>query len=195
MRDISYLMSYGKHYFDIDELAAQVFTGSLGFRNDIKQYSIRHKTFSIVRYNEKEWIAGAVLLKIIRWLQRDGINSHLIDEFVAFLKREGVKTTRKRWSSMVWKEVGFRQNWCCNNCKSMLKPTFELDHIVALQDDGVDSIDNLQGLCVECHARKTRDRRLKEVVYSFKTSPIQVKTSKYFDEWNYRPKKKIKLEN
>ena len=194
MRDISYLLSYGKHYFDIDEVGESVFQGSLGFRNDIKQYAYKHKTFSIVHYNDKEWISGAVLHKIIRWLQRDGINSQFIIDFVAFLKKEGVKTTRKKWSSMVWKEVGFKQKWCCNACKEILKPTFELDHIVELQDDGADTIDNLQGLCVECHARKTRDRRLQEVVYSFKTSPITTKTSKYFDEYNFRPKKKIKLE-
>lgn len=196
MRDISYLMSYGKHYFDIDEVGEQVFTGSLGFKNDIRQYSMKHKTFGTVHYDDREWISGTVLLKIIKWLQREGINSHLIEDFVAFLKKQGVKTTRKKWSPMVWKEVGFRQKWCCNICKEMLKPTFELDHIVALQDDGGDSMDNLQGLCVECHARKTMDRRLKEVVYSFKTSPITVvKTSKYFDEYNYRPKKKLKLEH
>jgi hypothetical protein len=194
MRDISYLLSYGKHYFDIDEVGESVFQGSLGFRNDIKQYTHKHKPFSIVHYNDKEWISGAVLHKIIRWLQRDGINSQFIIDFVAFLKKEGVKTTRKKWSSMVWKEVGFKQKWCCNACKEILKPTFELDHIVELQDDGADTIDNLQGLCVECHARKTRDRRLQEVVYSFKTSPIKIKTSKYFDEYNFSPKKKIKLE-
>ena len=77
----------------------------------------------------------------------------------------------------------------------MLKPTFQLDHIISLNEDGgEDDIDNLQGLCVDCHATKTRDRRLQEVVYSFKTSPIKVKTSKYFDDYNYRPKKRIKLE-
>ena len=74
----------------------------------------------------------------------------------------------------------------------MLKPTFELDHIIPLEDNGPDNIKNLQALCVECHAVKTRDRRLKETRYALKTSPIQkVKTSKYFEEFKYKRRKLI----
>ena len=69
MRDISYLMSYGKHYFDIDEVGAQVFTGSIGFRSDIKQYSYKHKAFGTVHYNDKEWneYYRTLLIKQIIW--------------------------------------------------------------------------------------------------------------------------------
>ena len=52
MRAISYLMSYGKHYFDIDEVGKEVFQGSLGFRSDIKQYSFKHKTFGQLRQHK-----------------------------------------------------------------------------------------------------------------------------------------------
>ena len=195
MREIKYLKSYGKHYFDIDEVGATVFGGSLGFRSDIKAYSYRHKKFNIVRYDDTDWIEGSVLLKITKYIQKIDNNQAKI-EFAAFLKKEGVRCTRRKFSTMVWKEVGFRQKWCCNKCRLMLKPTFQLDHIISLNEDGgEDDINNLQGLCVDCHATKTRDRRLQEVVYSFKTSPIQVKTSKYFDDYNYRPKKRIKLES
>ena len=192
MIDINYLLSNGKHYFDMDEVGNTVFEGALGFRNDIKQYSYNHKSFHIVRYDDKEWVSGQVLLKIIKWFQRGGINNDKITDFVKFLKKVGIKITRKKWSPMVWKEIGFKQYWCCNICKEILKPTFQLDHIKELADGGPDTIDNLQGLCVECHARKTRDRRLKEVIYTFKTSPITVNKSKYFEDYQYRPKKRLK---
>ena len=191
-------MSNGKHYFDIDEVGKTVFHGSLGFRNDIKEYSRRHKSFNVVKYDEKEWVSGKVLIKIIRWFRRENISTQSIEDFEKVLKQQGIKATRKKWSPMVWKEIGFRQCWTCASCQEMLKPTFELDHIIELQDGGDDNMDNLQGLCVECHARKTRDRRLKEVVFSFKTSPLvspMGKTSKYFEEFNYRPRKRMKLKN
>ena len=41
-----------------------------------------------------------------------------------------------------------------------LKAADEVDHRMALEDSGTDELDNLQGLCHECHAAKTaREKR------------------------------------
>ena len=45
----------------------------------------------------------------------------------------------------------------------MLKPTFELDHIIEIANGGEDTIENIQALCVECHAFKTHNFRLKKI--------------------------------
>jgi 5-methylcytosine-specific restriction protein A len=48
-------------------------------------------------------------------------------------------------------------NPLCVACqtKGQVKPAFEVDHVVALVNGGTDDPENLQGLCIECHADKT----------------------------------------
>jgi 5-methylcytosine-specific restriction endonuclease McrA len=61
------------------------------------------------------------------------------------------------------KKVAARQSWKCDNCGDMLDETYEVDHIVPLEDDGADTIDNSQALCPKCHRKKTgRDRLRKQ---------------------------------
>ena len=51
--------------------------------------------------------------------------------------------------------VAFKQSWTCNYCVRVLPPTYQIDHVVPLHHGGDNTIDNLQALCVECHATKT----------------------------------------
>jgi len=39
------------------------------------------------------------------------------------------------------------------------RPSAEADHIVPAAEGGTDSIDNGQGLCLDCHERKTQAER------------------------------------
>lgn len=52
----------------------------------------------------------------------------------------------------------FRDNPLCVLCASAGKTSeaVELDHIVALVNDGTNDPENMQGLCRTCHADKTR---------------------------------------
>ena len=181
-------MNNGEIHFNIDEVGNSVFNGNLGFRQDIQEYARKRKSVNIIVYNNIDWIKAKTLVKISKWINSLNPTDKTLG-FINFLKSQGIRTTRKKFPTTVWKEIGYRQKWCCNVCKQMLKPTFELDHIIALEDDGPDNIDNLQGLCVECHAIKTRDRRLKETKYSLKTVNKNVNTSKYFEEFNYKRRK------
>ena len=53
-------------------------------------------------------------------------------------------------------EIAYKSKYHCNMCKMLLPPTFEVDHIVELCDGGKDEYSNLQALCPNCHALKTR---------------------------------------
>lgn len=46
----------------------------------------------------------------------------------------------------------------CVHCelRGIVRAATRVDHIVALVNGGEDTIDNMQGLCVECHDAKTR---------------------------------------
>lgn len=52
--------------------------------------------------------------------------------------------------------VGERQKWLCNWCRESLEDTFQVDHIRPLWHGGDNSPINLQALCPNCHARKSK---------------------------------------
>lgn len=51
----------------------------------------------------------------------------------------------------------FSKNPLCVNCfkKGIFRQATQLDHIVALDNGGLDVEENRQGLCVDCHVEKT----------------------------------------
>jgi len=52
----------------------------------------------------------------------------------------------------------FSQYPLCAECerKGKTHPAKELDHIIPLEEDGVDEPGNWQGLCLDCHREKTQ---------------------------------------
>jgi 5-methylcytosine-specific restriction protein A len=67
----------------------------------------------------------------------------------------------------MFKLLGERQEWRCSHCRNRLESTAQIDHVVPLGDGGTNHLDNLQILCVSCHARKTdREARLRSTFYS-----------------------------
>jgi 5-methylcytosine-specific restriction protein A len=56
------------------------------------------------------------------------------------------------------RDYWFMSNPLCASCfsKGIPKLAQELDHIVPLHKGGTNKEENLQGLCRECHAEKTR---------------------------------------
>lgn len=67
---------------------------------------------------------------------------------------------RRRISEAVLKRVGSNALWRCCGCDELLTSTFELDHRVPLHLGGSDDEDNLQPICVSCHAEKTQRERI-----------------------------------
>jgi hypothetical protein len=58
------------------------------------------------------------------------------------------------------KYVASSQNWTCKNCQEKLEATFEVDHVIELQDGGSNNIDNLVALCRNCHGKKGMFRKI-----------------------------------
>ena len=71
---------------------------------------------------------------------------------------------RKRISESVLKNVGANAKWRCQGCDELLQATFQLDHVKPIHLGGEDTIDNLQPLCVVCHAKKTQQERMNEML-------------------------------
>lgn len=67
--------------------------------------------------------------------------------------KRSVSETKKKY-------VASSQNWTCKNCHEKLEATFEVDHVIELQDGGSNDIDNLVALCRNCHGKKGMFRKI-----------------------------------
>jgi 5-methylcytosine-specific restriction endonuclease McrA len=67
----------------------------------------------------------------------------------------------RKVSDQLKKIVASQQHWNCKKCKNILDATYEVDHILALEDGGNNDINNLQALCRNCHGKKTMEDNIK----------------------------------
>jgi len=73
---------------------------------------------------------------------------------------------RIKFSSSQRMQIACRQQWDCAACNRRLHWTFEIDHMTPLCNGGSNNPDNLQALCTECHATKTRHERTGSRVFT-----------------------------
>jgi hypothetical protein len=71
------------------------------------------------------------------------------------MMNSGRTGTKRSVSETKKKYVASKQNWKCNECGNQLDATFEVDHIMELQDGGSNHVSNLRALCRNCHGQKT----------------------------------------
>ena len=74
------------------------------------------------------------------------------------------KSAVRSVSEKLKKVVACSQEWKCNYCCDTLKYTYQIDHVIPLHDGGDNSVNNLQALCVECHATKTYTETIPELI-------------------------------
>jgi 5-methylcytosine-specific restriction endonuclease McrA len=97
-------------------------------------------------------------------VQRQQINWH---QRLQHPIRPRTKSTR-RVSETLKKIVAHNQRYTCLMCRRMLPPSYQVDHIVPLytdvygtQSDYLNSAQNLQALCPNCHSVKTQHDLIK----------------------------------
>lgn len=103
------------------------------------------------------WISRKTLIPFLRWVAERGTTQaarflYDIETSIAKdIQQVRAMSRKHRWT------VAYRQEYKCKVCKGLLHPkAFDIDHIVELARGGTDTLDNLQALCVQCHAIKTR---------------------------------------
>jgi 5-methylcytosine-specific restriction endonuclease McrA len=74
----------------------------------------------------------------------------------------------RRVSETLKKTVAHRQRYHCAGCRQMLPPSYQVDHIIPLytdvygtHTDYLNSGENLQALCPNCHSVKTQQDLIK----------------------------------
>jgi len=82
------------------------------------------------------------------------------------LRLEVSRVRRCRWSAKDRQVVRARQCLSCAHCGGAIEAdtrnevSFHLDHVRPLCEGGEDTLDNLQALCLTCHAQKSETERL-----------------------------------
>ena len=134
-------------------------------------------------------IHGDSLIHLMQWLHK--AYSMIIALGIKEYVKQCMKRVQKRaYSTSHRIEIAYKSKYHCHMCKMLLPPTFEVDHIVELCDGGKDEYINLQALCPNCHALKTRAnilRRDKAFKKEFGKRFDLMQTNS-FKEFEYKPK-------
>ena len=129
------------------------------------------------------------VVSLMDWMYKtEGIvNALAVKEYIKTIVK---KQQKRKYSTSHRIEIAYKSQYKCNSCKMLLPPTFEVDHIIELQDGGKDEYNNLQALCPNCHALKTRANVLRRDK-SFKEEfgkRFDIMQTNAFKEFEYKPK-------
>jgi|TARA_B110000977_G_scaffold176227_1_gene231681 5-methylcytosine-specific restriction endonuclease McrA len=161
-----------QHYLKLTTLQQTLGLDDKSFQQNIEQYDYGQNKKLVVVDNAVSCKSACYFLE---WFID---NSYTLQPAANSLKhslRQYTKKIPKRVLSRSMRiEIAYRQRYACNSCQLFpIPPTFEVDHIVELQDGGQDVAENLQALCVTCHRDKTRMVRLrKNPIFRLATIPV-----------------------
>ena len=90
------------------------------------------------------------------------IHNLTIKNMTLLLKIERIKqlknrkiNVRKKLNANERNQVRENQDNLCGICKKDITKVFQIDHVIALQYGGTNTMDNLMALCCECHSTKS----------------------------------------
>lgn len=184
-RNVNGIVSYC-----VEDIEKAIKRDRMTFLMDDTTYRCCPKTI----YEKDGWIHEDSLIDLMTYLYKTEclVMCLAIKEYV---KSQKAKVQKRAFSTSHRIEVAYKTRWRCAQCRVLLEPDFEVDHIVELRYGGKDEWDNLCALCVACHSKKTRANTLKmnktfkkefgnraEVIEDtiFETLRYRPKTSKYF---------------
>jgi hypothetical protein len=147
---ISYSNEYLK-YLPVDRNAASMLTPVLDFT---ARYSAQNSGYSYGG-GDSHW-APAVsnthpILNMPSMGGGGGRQAYAEDR----IRASGKTGTKRSVSETKKKFVAAKQNWRCGHCQKQLPAWFEVDHIIRLEHNGSNHVDNLVALCRDCHGEKT----------------------------------------
>jgi len=152
-----------QHYILKSDLTKRINLTDQHFHQNVESYTFSCKPLDCVELNGQSYIACKSACHFLNWYM--DTNYRLMPNISSFrheLAKFGTKIPKRVLSRAIRYELAYRQKYKCNHCEVLLSPTFEVDHIVALEDGGHDIAKNLQCLCVPCHKDKTRLNRLRK---------------------------------
>ena len=150
-----------KHYKKHLKMAVIAFSGLslyLFIRKHPKESgSMAKHAAGIVRYLPIDRSSKDMLSPLLDMTSSSGSEynpyKHVYNQNNGGIYKRSVSETKKKY-------VASSQSWRCAACKDQLDATYEIDHVIELQDGGSNDISNLEALCRNCHGKKTLSRRM-----------------------------------
>ncbi len=129
------------------------------FQQALDRYSVTSKPLEM---NGHTLVSCKSACHLLQWsMDQSHTLEPRLQSYLCGLQQYTKKKPKRLLSRSLRIEIAYRQHYACQLCGLFpLPPTFEVDHIVEIQDGGRDVADNLQALCVACHRDKTRINRL-----------------------------------
>lgn len=134
------------------------------FTRSVQRYEWNKHRLERQRQDGQEMISCKSVQKYLKWYLGK-TQRHLpdVNDFKHSLSQYAKKIPTRTLSRSMRVEIAYRQSYECRRCGLFpIPPTFEVDHIIELQDGGQDVAENLQALCPQCHKEKTRLNRLRK---------------------------------
>lgn len=135
-----------------------------------------------LEYNDTHLKESSLVL-VLKYLEKENQEAWIWHQEL----KKRIEASKRKYSTAHRIEVAYHQKYRCNKCGILLPPTFQVDHIKELCDGGEDRFENLQALCPNCHAQKTRLHSLKRGLFKehFEEeynnfNKFKYKKSKYF---------------
>ena len=118
-------------------------------------FQLRFEQCPVVLRVDGHWIARKSFVAFLDWLSSE-VTCEQRAMIRAANKALGGRGDRKTARKLRW-EIAWRQKYKCADCGELLHPrAMDIDHVVTLHAGGGDVAENLQALCANCHAKKTR---------------------------------------
>ena len=153
-----------QHFIRISDVQS-VFNMSIDdFNTRLDQYVYGNKPLERSQCQNVDYLSCKSACHFIEWhCDRSYRVLPAIFSFKHSLMQYRKKIPKRVLSRSMRIEIAYRQRYACRQCALFpIPPTFEVDHIVELQDGGRDIASNLQALCSQCHRNKTRLNRLRK---------------------------------
>lgn len=114
-------------------------------------------TLDVWEDGQHHFITRKTIVPFLRWVgERGSVAAYNMLYQVEQCIKKDMENVRKMSRKHRW-EIAWRQEYKCNVCAQLLHhKAFDIDHVVELSQGGLDTLDNMQALCVHCHAIKTR---------------------------------------
>ena len=150
---IRYTKQNGTYLYDVDSLS-----------NLSSRHTGQTLALPLSHANLEGWVPYDKLTKVLVGLSKDDTYSDVAHGVLAAIrkdhKRKREVSRMRRW------DIAYRQKYLCP-CGELLKPSFEVDHVVPLCEGGEDVEENLRAMCRGCHGQKTRrERQLRSKYFS-----------------------------
>jgi len=153
-----------KHFIRLTDVQSVFKATNDDFNNKLEQYVYGNKPLEREKRQDFHYISCKSACHFIEWYcDRSYCTLPSISDFKHSLLKYTKKIPKRVLSRSMRIEIAYRQQYACRLCTLFpIPPTFEVDHIVELQDGGQDTASNLQALCPQCHRDKTRLNRLRK---------------------------------